>query len=211
MADDYYAKMASAKASAREEDTGERYGQTAASTPTDSKRFPTQRYSVMGGTVSADPNKFQSNSALIRDASGGAAKGYAIGDTLPDGSNIQDIVTGRDGSVQVSVILPDGRETVLGSRQPKAQPAAPVAGRRDVLRQVMSSSPSGLTLPPTNTASMKQYMEAAGMNETYDVGEDDEDNGDGTKTMRYNPRLFDKLDAMIEEPNVYVPRAQRTR
>ena len=124
MADDYYTKRDAAKQQARADDA-ERYGQTAASTPTDSSRYPTQRYSVMGGMVS---DNFQTSSALIRDMSGGGqSKGYYIGDTLPDGSNIQDIMTGRDGNVQVSVILPDGREAVLGSRQPKAQPAAPVA------------------------------------------------------------------------------------
>lgn len=142
MADDYYKLKEAASQRAREADR-EQYGQTTATTPTESPRYPTQRYSVMGGVVSADPNKFQSNSALIRDMGGkSAAKGYAIGDTLPDGSNIQDIVQGR-GGVRVSVILPDGRETWLESRpQPKsaAALAAEDSERKRAMMKFMTES-----------------------------------------------------------------------
>ena len=142
---DYYKLKEDAKAQARESDNA-RYGMTAASTPTDSARYPTQRYSVMGGAVS--PN-FQTSSALIRDLGGGGSKprGYAIGDTLPDGSNIQDITTGRDGSVQVSVILPDGREAMLGSRQPAPSP------RPTVLRGA-----EGIEIPKTAKDSAGKYF-----------------------------------------------------
>lgn len=186
MADDYYGRVADAKAKAREEDNA-RYGQTAASTPTDSSRYPTQRYSVMGGAVS---DNFQTSSALIRDLSGGGtSKGYYIGDTLPDGSNIQDITTGRDGNVQVSVILPDGREAMLGSRQPRlaVEPKAPAP---------KLAAPKSLTIPKSQAdataqqqAAMRDAVKAfreAGMSESVsygEPGEDDIDLGDGMKEM----------------------------
>jgi hypothetical protein len=165
---DYYKLKEDAKAQARESDNA-RYGMTAASTPTDSARYPTQRYSVMGGAVS--PN-FQTSSALIRDLGGGGAKprGYAIGDTLPDGSNIQDITTGRDGSVQVSVILPDGREAMLGSRQPAPSP-----------RPTTMRGAEGIEIPKTAAASGGKYlkniqpiMDELGLGETFEPSEDDE-------------------------------------
>lgn len=193
MADDYYGRVADAKVKAREEDSA-RYGQTAASTPTDSSRYPTQRYSVMGGAVS---DNFQTSSALIRDMSGGGkSKGYYIGDTLPDGSNIQDITTGRDGNVQVSVILPDGREAMLGSRQPRlaAPPKAPAAPK---LAAPKPAVPKGMTIPKSSDDAMEQYRAMirdaaqasgeAGMAETFDdgePGEDDIDLGNGMKGMQ---------------------------
>jgi hypothetical protein len=142
VADDYTKLMNDARRRADGEDR-ELYGPTTATTPTESPRYPTQRYSVMGGVVSADPNKFQSNSALIRDMGGkSAVKGYAVGDSLPDGSNIQDIVQGR-GGVRVSVILPDGRETWLESKpqpKPAATPVAVDAARRREMMKYMTES-----------------------------------------------------------------------
>ena len=164
---DYYKLKEDAKAQARESDNA-RYGMTAASTPTDSARYPTQRYSVMGGAVS--PN-FQTSSALIRDFGGGGEKprGYAIGDTLPDGSNIQDITTGRDGSIQVSVILPDGREAMLGSRQPAPSP-----------RPTTMRGAEGIEIPKTAAASGGKYlkniqsiMDELGLGETLEPSDDE--------------------------------------
>lgn len=188
MADDYYAKRDAAKQQARTDDA-ERYGQTTASTPTDSSRYPTQRYSVMGGAVS---DNFQTSSALIRDTGGsGPAKGYYIGDTLPDGSNIQDIITSRDGGVAVSVILPDGREAMLGSRQPRPAAAASKVApdRRAALRQVVSTGAQG-----ARTGSVQNLKGGAAEEGVSDAGSFDDWVDHETGEYTYSPERLAPLD-----------------
>jgi len=184
MADDYYKLKESATQKAREADR-EAYGPTTATTPVESPRYPTQRYSVMGGVVSADPNKFQSNSALIRDMGGkSAAKGYAIGDTLPDGSNIQDIVQGR-GGVRVSVILPDGRETWLESKpqpKPAAAPAAVDSERRRAMMKYMTES----------------MRDKGGMFSTFQPTEEDGNEGEELSAEEQKARFDDALQNGIQ-------------
>lgn len=150
---DYYDRVSDAKIKAREEDIA-RYGLTSATTPVDSPRYPTQRYSVLGGAVF---DNFQSSSALIRDLGGGGkSKGYYIGDTLPDGSNIQDITTGRDGHVRVSVILPDGREAVLGSRQSGPTATKPIAASSPAVAKLRASE--GVEFPKAQGDATTQYL-----------------------------------------------------
>lgn len=161
MADDYYSRIAAAKAKAVSDDA-ETYGQTTATTPETSSRYPTQRYSVMGGVVSANPEDFQSNSALIQDLGGKGkqAKGYYEGDTLPDGSNIQGITKARDGSVEVSVILPDGREAVISSSGRKVTPGT---DRRAALKSMVSLgpwAPAGMEVPGSSSVSAKKYADS---------------------------------------------------
>jgi hypothetical protein len=185
MADDYYKLKETATQKAREDDR-EVYGPTTATTPTESPRYPSQRYSVMGGVVSADPNKFQSNSALIRDMGGKSeAKGYAIGDSLPDGSNIQDIVQGRGGSTRVSVILPDGREAWLESKpQPKpaaAQVAVDATRRREMMKYM--------------TESMR---DKGGVFSTFQPTEEGGDEGEELSAEEVQARFDDSLQNGIE-------------
>lgn len=100
---------------------------TSASTPKESSRYPTQRYNVQGGVDAsgASPAGFQMSSVLVEDTQDKTRKAYAVGDTLPDGSNIQDIQRLGMGEMAVSVVLPDGREAWLGRKPSPAPPTGP--------------------------------------------------------------------------------------